>query len=69
VALSRKGNELVFDIHQTDPKRVRTIGISHLFEWFVQASSNVSGPQYNELFDGPIDFQPLLPPPPLPPNP
>ena len=71
IALSRRANELHLDIHQTDPKRLRAKGISHLFRWYVQASANGNSSS-GYLPDGTsstIDFLPLIPPPPLPPNP
>lgn len=71
IALSRRGNELHLEAVQADPKRVRVKGINHLFEWFVQASTNGRfGSGYiNDGTGSSIDILPLIPPPPLPPNP
>jgi hypothetical protein len=69
LAISRHGNALLIDIQQTDPRRIRTKGISHLFEWYVRVSSSRSGSIDYNIIDGPIDLLPILPPPPLPPNP
>jgi hypothetical protein len=67
ISLSRRGNELLLDLEQSDPNRVRTKGLTRLFGWFVNASSNWNNPGGSSTFDGPFSQQPLLPPPPLPP--
>jgi hypothetical protein len=69
MALSRRDGNLLIDIKQADPKRVRTKGISQLFEWFVGAVPSELNYGGYGAFDRPIHVQPLLPPPPLPPNP
>ena len=65
VALSRQGNEMLLDIQQVDPKRMRIKGVNHLFEWFVQSRVNRYDGSYPIInsFEGPIGILPLLPPP------
>lgn len=69
VSLSRRGNELLLNIEQSDPNRNRTKGLTRLFGWFVHASSNSNNTGGYSTFDGPLSEQPLLlPPPPFPPG-